>query len=298
MPIRAIRFIRKIRGAAQSHLLQCDDGHFYVVKFRNNPQHSRILINEWMCSTFLKHLQISTPEVAIVNLTGEFLTHEPDIYIQVGSRHLKVEPGLHFGSRYPGNPSTLHVYDFLPDVLLGKVVNRNEFLGVLAFDKWTGNVDARQAIFFRPQPQSRPAFGNGSPRSGHTAYMIDHGYSFGGPRWAFGDSPLQGLYFRQSVYQNAKSWNDFEPWLNRVVHFPEEVVARARHQIPPEWLTASETSLDSLLVKLMSRRERVPDLILDSRHGRIDPFPNWVESLHCRRNPQGAVNSPKLIGAF
>ena len=66
MPIQAIRLIRKMRGGAQAHLMECDDGHFYVVKFRNNPQHRRILMNEWIASVFLNYLQISTPPTAIV----------------------------------------------------------------------------------------------------------------------------------------------------------------------------------------------------------------------------------------
>ncbi len=35
-----------MRGGAQSHLMRCDDGYYYVVKFQNNPQHRRILVNE------------------------------------------------------------------------------------------------------------------------------------------------------------------------------------------------------------------------------------------------------------
>jgi hypothetical protein len=143
MPINSIRLIRKMRGGAQAHLLECDDGHFYVVKFRNNPQHRRILVNEWFASVFLNYLQISTPPTAIVNLTDEFLAKNPEIHIQLGSRRLAVEPGWHFGSRYPGDPAKVMVYDFIPDLLLDKIVNRQEFLGVLAFDKWTGNADAR-----------------------------------------------------------------------------------------------------------------------------------------------------------
>jgi hypothetical protein len=262
MTIRSIGFVRKMRGGGQSHLLQCDDGQFYVVKFSNNPQHPRTLINEWIASACLKHLQISTPETAIVKLTGEFLAQEPDIYIQLGSRRLRVVPGLHFGSRYPGDPAKAMVYDFLPDSLLGKVRNLNEFLGVLAFDKWTGNADARQTIFFRPQSQTGASF----PGLGYMAYMIDHGFSFGGPHWTFYDSPLQGLYFRPVVYQNAKSVNDFQPWLDRVVHFPEEVLAEARNQIPVEWLTGDEPAMEALLSRLMTRRERVPQLIWESRH--------------------------------
>src|SRR3984885_15638616 len=138
MLVQATRLIRKMRGGAQAHLLECDDGHFYVVKFRNNPQHRRILINEWIASFFLNYLQISTPEVAIGNLSAGFLEATPEIYIQLGSRHLAVEPGWHFGSRYPGDPAKVMVYDFLPDTLLAKVVNSRACLGVLAFDNWIG----------------------------------------------------------------------------------------------------------------------------------------------------------------
>src|SRR4029077_10248781 len=149
MPIHATRLIRKMRGGAQAHLLECDDGHFYVVKFLNNPQHRRILANEWIASVFLDYLQLSTPATAIVQLSAEFLAVNPDVHIQLGSRHQAIEPGWHFGSRYPGDPAKVIVYDFVPDLLLDKVVNLKEFLGALAFDKWIGNADARQSIFFR-----------------------------------------------------------------------------------------------------------------------------------------------------
>ena len=44
--LRALEQIRRMRGGAQSHLMRCSDEHFYVVKFQNNPQHRRILVNE------------------------------------------------------------------------------------------------------------------------------------------------------------------------------------------------------------------------------------------------------------
>jgi len=276
MPVNATRLIRKMRGGAQAHLLGCDDGHFYVVKFANNPQHRRILVNEWMGAAFLQYLQIATPAVAIVNLSAEFLDANPEVHIQLGSRRQAVEAGWHFGSRYPGDPAKIMVYDFIPDVLLEKVANLSDFLGVLVFDKWTGNADSRQSIFFRarlqewsPSRQERPM------RLGFVASMMDHGYVFNGPHWNFSDSPLQGLYFRPSVYRRACSWEDFQPWLDRVTHFPEELVDQALKQAPSRWLAGDESALEALLEKLMARRKRVPDLIQDSRRGRINPFPAW-----------------------
>lgn len=276
MPIQATRLIRKMRGGAQAHLMECDDGHFYVVKFVNNPQHRRILVNEWVASVFLNYLRISTPPVAIVELTADFLNANPEVHIQLGSKRLPVEPGWHFGSRYPGNPAKIAVYDFLPDLLLEKVANLNEFLGALVFDKWIGNADARQCVFFRARLQQwAPSEGPRPLRLGFVAHMLDHGYIFNGPHWEFADSPLQGLYFRPVVYSKVKSLDDFQPWLDRIVHFPEEMLDQAEKQLPPQWLAEDQAALESLLGKLIARRRRVPDLISGSRHGRVNPFPAW-----------------------
>jgi hypothetical protein len=273
----ATRLIRKMRGAAQAHLLECDDGHSYVVKFQNNPQHRRILVNEWLASSLLAYLQISTPEIAIVHVTPEFLALYPDVHIQLRSSHLAIEPGQHFGSRYPCNPSEAMVYDFLPDVLLDRVVNINEFLGALVLDKWTGNGDARQAIFGRFRTQRSSVLGHQRP-PGFSASMIDQGYAFGGSQWTFSESPLQGLYFRPMVYRNVRSLDDFQPWLDRVVHFPETVLDIARTQIPPKWILGDKAALDALLKKLIARCKRVPDLIEDSIRARVNPFPAWLEA--------------------
>src|SRR5579871_163625 len=266
MPIHAQRFLRKMRGGAQAHLLQCSDGHFYVVKFLNNPQHRRILVNGWIAAAFLDYLQISTPPAAMISLSAEFLAENPEIHIQLGSRRVPVEPGWHFGSRYPGDPAKVMVYDFIPDLLLDKVANLEEFRAILVFDKWIGNADSRQAIFFRARIEQWSPSGAGmAGRRGFAASMMDHGYVFNGPHWGFVDSPLQGLYFRSAVYRTIRCLDDFEPWLSRIAHFPEEAVDRARKQIPPEWLAGEESELDELLEKLMRRRARVADLLADSR---------------------------------
>ena len=46
MAVTAVQHVRRMRGGAQGHLMRCADGNFYVVKFRNNPQHLRVLANE------------------------------------------------------------------------------------------------------------------------------------------------------------------------------------------------------------------------------------------------------------
>ncbi len=275
MPVEAHKFIRKMRGGAQAHLIEADDGHCYVVKFVNNPQHRRILVNELIASIFLKYLQIAAPAIAIVRLTQEFLTANPQIYFTFGSKRVAVDAGWHFGSRFPGDPDRQMVYDFLPDALLNKIENQSDFLGILAFDKWMGNADSRQSIFFRARLKEYLPSVAQPLRVGLVASMMDHGFVFNGPHWDFVDSPLQGLYFRQTVYAPVRSIADFEPWIERIRHFPEEVLDDAIKQIPASWLDPKMDDIEKLLAQLLRRRNRVADLIDDCRRGRINPFPNW-----------------------
>jgi hypothetical protein len=273
MPVAACRLIRKMRGGAQAHLLAASDGNSYVVKFQNNPQHRRILVNEWIASTFLHYLGIAAPQAAMVELTQTFLDATPEVYIQLGRQRQAVLPGWHFGSRFPGDPVRTVAYDFLPDTLLDQVENLHDFLGVLAFDKWMGNADSRQAIFFRARVLEPLA--TSAARLGFVAQMVDNGYVFEGPHWRWGESPIQGLYFRPLVYRTVRGLAEFEPWLDRIRNFPEEVVDQAVKRIPPAWLEGDEEELERLLERLMLRRARVPDLIEQCRTGRSDPFPAW-----------------------
>jgi hypothetical protein len=275
MPVNARRLIRKMRGGAQSHLIEADDGCSYVVKFQNNPQHRRILVNEWIAYRFLDYLQVAVPRAAIVRLSPEFLSETPDVHIQLGTKRSPVLPGWHFGSCFPGDPTKIAVYDFVPDALLKQVENISDFLGILAFDKWTANVDARQSIFLRARLRQFTASPEHPLRTGFVALMMDHGYIFNGPHWEYPDSPLQGLYYRPMVYNSVKGLTDFQPWLDRITHFPESVVDEAYRSIPPEWLQGEEDALEAMLEKLMQRRSRVPDLIKDCTVGRLNPFPNW-----------------------
>ncbi|HEX3681201.1 MAG TPA: HipA family kinase [Bryobacteraceae bacterium] len=276
MPVRARNLIRKMRGGAQAHLIQGEDGAFYVVKFTNNPQHRRILINEWLAAAFLRHLQVHVPETALVELTPDFIAASPDLYLSIGPRREPVLPGLHFGSRMAVDPNRIAVFDFLPDKLLHKIENRADFLGALVFDKWVGNADSRQAVFFRARAKTwTPLKGETPARVGFFAQMIDHGFAFNGPHWEFQDSPIQGLYFRTSVYDEVRSLESFQPWLDMVQNFPAAVIDSAWKEIPRDWLGDDEAALEALLEKLLKRGSRIASLIHDVQRKRGSAFSNW-----------------------
>jgi hypothetical protein len=272
MPLTAVRHVRKMRGGAQAHLLEADDANWYVVKFRNNPQHWRVLVNEALCATLLDYLKIATPETAMIQVTDRFLAEHPDIHFSFGPKQIPAEPGWHFGSRYPGDPGRTAVYDFLPEALTCQVVNIEDFRAILVFDKWVGNTDGRQSIFYRALV--RRELGQ-EARPGFVARMIDHGFAFNGPGWDFANSALHGLYSRHSVYDSVRSLDDFQPWLGQVMHFPEEVIDQAWKRVPSEWISGDEDSLERLLERLYERRAQVPELIDACRGNRLNPFRNW-----------------------
>jgi len=154
MPL-AVQQVRRMRGGAQSHLMRCEDGGYYVVKFQNNPQGARILANELLGTRLAARMGLPTPAAAVVEVRENLIEHTDDLVIQLGRGRTRCRAGLQFGSRYPGSPADTVVYDFLPDEQLREVVNLADFCGMLVFDKWTCNTNGRQAVFFRAHAESR-----------------------------------------------------------------------------------------------------------------------------------------------
>src|ERR1700682_5389892 len=140
--------IRRMRGGAQLHLMRCSDGHYYVVKFQNNPQHRRVLVNELLGTRLASRLGLPTAPVAVVHVNAELIRLTPELCIELPRSRTPCQPGLQFASRYPGDPRRLALHDFLPDEKLQEVENLHDFAGMLVFDKWTCNTNGRQTVFF------------------------------------------------------------------------------------------------------------------------------------------------------
>lgn len=124
------------------------------------------------------------------------------------------------------------------------MVNLGDFRAILAFDKWRGNADGRQCVFDRAMVRSGDT---GGARAGFGARMIDHGYTFHGAQPGLSRIGPAGLYARRVVYGSVRSLDDITPWLDRAVHFPEEVIDLAWKRIPPDWVYGEEESLGRLL---------------------------------------------------
>ncbi|MGO9210836.1 MAG: HipA family kinase [Terriglobales bacterium] len=267
MAIPAVQHVRRMRGGAQSHLMRSSDGHFYVVKFQNNPQHLRVLANELLATRIAERIGLPVPRTEVVEVGDWLVEHTPDLSIQLAGQTLACRPGLQFGSRYVVDPLDGQVLDYLPDLLLPRVRNLGDFAGVLALDKWTCNANGRQAAFWRKSRERR-----------YTATFIDQGYCFNAGEWSFPDSPLRGVYARNEVYAGVTGWESFEPWLSRIETLDENAVWTCGEAVPPEWYEGEWEALERLLETLLKRRARVRELIADFRKSSRQPFPNWKDN--------------------
>jgi len=81
--LRALQQIRRMRGGAQSHLMRCDDGYYYVVKFQNNLQHRRILVNELLGTRLAARLGLPTVPVEIVAVPEELIRLTPELAVEL-----------------------------------------------------------------------------------------------------------------------------------------------------------------------------------------------------------------------
>ena len=265
--LRALEEIRRMRGGAQAHLMRCSDGHYYVVKFQNNPQHPRILANEMFAARLAELVGLPVPRPAFIEAPDELIGGNPQMVIETGTRIEPCAGGLAFGSSFPGDPGLTLVMDFLPDRLLRKVRRLGPtFLGAFVFDKWTCNCNGRQMIFTRSVDDKTHAY---------TPWLIDQGFCFNDGEWDFPDSPIRSIYPRRLVYESVRGLESFEPFLSRIENLASRVIEDASVDIPQAWCGEDPSRIRWLVERLVERRRRLRQMIVDAKNSDLRPFPNW-----------------------
>jgi hypothetical protein len=74
--LRALGQIRRMRGGAQAQLMRCSDGHYYLVKSQNNPQHTRVLVNELLGTRLAARLGLTRLEKGLGDRVLDELSRE------------------------------------------------------------------------------------------------------------------------------------------------------------------------------------------------------------------------------
>jgi hypothetical protein len=258
-----------MKGRSQPHLFWCDNRSYYVVKFRENPEGPRLLINELLGTLLAKDLGLTVPRIALVDVPDDVIRGSWNLCIKLPFTRIKPKPGLAFGSEHLGVRTMRRtryagIFDTLPDSL-GLVENLAEFAGILVFDLWTCNVECRQILF---GPRRRLA--------GWGVTMVDNGHCFGGIGWKLDDSVMRGIFARQDVYRDVVGPSSFEPWLSRLeTKIDRATVQDAISKIPDGWRDRDSPALTRLADNLDQRRKSVRELLYLARKSSPELFPHW-----------------------
>jgi hypothetical protein len=271
MPVEAVQHVRRMRGGAQAHLMRADDGHFYVVKFQNNPQHLRVLANELLATRLAESVGLPVPITELVTVEEWLIKNTPELSVDSAGLTSHCKPGLQFGARYVCDPAEGQVFDYLPESMFAKVKNLAAFAGMLVLDKWLGNANGRQAVFWKKTNERK-----------YTATFIDQGYCFNAGEWNFPDSALRGVYARNFVYQDVRGWESFEPWLSRVEKMDPRVIHEIAGAVPPVWTGNDWGEMETLAAAIVERRTKVRELITAFRDSTRQPFPSWRQAAEVK----------------
>lgn len=81
--IHAVKHIRPMRGGSQAQMLADENGSYWIVKFLNNPQHPRVLANEWIASSLARAIGLTVPDF-----------ENRDIPVEIGASRTKARRGF------------------------------------------------------------------------------------------------------------------------------------------------------------------------------------------------------------
>jgi hypothetical protein len=256
--VTAIEHIRRMRGGSQPHLIRCSDGRFYVVKFQNNPQDTRILVNEYLGGKLASLLELPSPDISLIDVPQELVHRTPELSFELPRQARPLAGGLAFGSEHPSRGSSVHrtlqpVLELRPKSAAVQIENISDLFGILIFDKWTSNTDNRQILCVARSPKLPTTL---------RMFMIDNGFCFGGPDWSFKDLPGHGLYLDRSIYATFHASQRLTPWLNRLeANVSLEKLTQITEEIPESWVKDGRDDLLRMVKCLYERKKKVLALV-------------------------------------
>ncbi|MGI9101079.1 MAG: HipA family kinase [Terriglobales bacterium] len=264
-PLVISGYVRRMPGGSQPHLVRATDGKLYVAKFLGNPQHSRILVNEWIASRLAIAVGLPAARVRLITLTREFVASTPELCFQLRRGTSPCRPGVHLGSAYVGVPGHHEVLDLFPPEISQRLANKDIFAAALVLDKWLGNADARQFVFRRALTCRQ-----------YKAFLIDQGGCFNFGKWDFPDCPRYGLARDRWWYAGITNLGDFEPYLSRVEHVTASQLSALVAELPECWRSRDKDALERLMEQVFDRAARIRCLVRRSVEALPAVFPNWL----------------------
>jgi hypothetical protein len=233
-----------------------------LVKFQQNPQGPRLLVNEFIGYSLAEVLGVAHPEIGLVQVDAALLPDGGKLKVyNEDAEVFMFEAGLHFYSRLLSpvdRPS--------PSDLEGLATqNANALAGVVVLDlllnHWDRKLGNPNLILHREQNMQR-------------LKVVDFGFAFGNADWFLGnliDATLPPLSARlpysadiSSYLKAIKPERDFKPFLERLETLDNERLNAIVTSVPAAWQTTAEERA-ALLNYLSERVRAIPEYLRQRR---------------------------------
>lgn len=252
--VKATRALEGINnGCTKPYYITCDDGEIYVVKFKQNPEGARALVNEFVCGKIAEILELPLAVPVLVEVANEFIYD----YGTAIEQHINCAtgPGLHFGTKKikKGVPIT-------NSDVLKRAKNVNVIPEIIIFDQLICNKD-------RDRNGGNLLF----DMSKMEIVVIDHTHAFDiGPIWTEVDLKQRlgepFIAFDNSGYVYRKlvpfvtGYNPFQTAIVRVKSLLGATIGNIINEIPNEW-QVSDVEKAALYEYIMDRVHRIEEAL-------------------------------------
>lgn len=249
-----------LNGQTRPFRVKCDDGNEYYVKFKENPESSRVLINEYVSTKIAEILDIPITTNRFVEIGQTFI----DLYGEKINSHIEELPscGLHFGSQKIDK-----VYPITSSKIISSTTNADCLSSVLLFDHLIGNQD-------RISNKGNILLDGGDEK---LIVVIDHSHAFDlGPIWDEHqlririNEPLIPYDLNGYVYSkwipHINGNSPFSSFFHKLPGLTDDILYHIISKIPEEWLI-TEGEKEALFLYLQDRRNQIdvlPSLLKNS----------------------------------
>lgn len=266
--VKASRIAAPIKiGSTRPYYIVCDDGDTYAVKFQQNPQGIKAVINEYICSELATHLTLPVPKPVLIKTNDDF----HDLYGEKLSSYIgeEIKPGVHFGTRKIKKAIPIEETGSL-GAMLDHAKNIHVLSELFIFDLFICNND-------RDSNGGNLLF----DMNEKMIIILDHTHVFDlGTIWEsqqlnmrIGEpfsiiNPSGFIYRRLIPY--VTGFNPFKSILDKLKCMTSEHIWHIINSVPSEWMLLEEDKI-ALHEYLVDRKERIEEVLpLLKPH-----MPNW-----------------------
>ncbi|MDD9269973.1 HipA family kinase [Paenibacillus sp. GCM10023248] len=249
--IKPVSYVKPMSGGRSSpHLILFDDGHKYVVKFKNNPQGNWVVTYEYIVNTLAKRLQLPIPDYKIVKVRSRFINENKEL------ASIGFKSGNQFASRYIEDSVT---FLNLPGSLAREqLVNADQIAGLIVFDHWIGNSDRNpKNLLFLPTE---------SDSQRYEFKMIDHANCFNistsNPERKFLPLKVRKKEIYRWCNTLLKDTQQLKSYVDRILEIKNKEIYELIQSMSSDWLV-DEQAKDRLFRHIKYAKKALPATIDD-----------------------------------